>query len=124
MEYQNFVQQITRLKTTFGKEQFNDEKIKLIWNEFRALPEKEAKRIVDWAIGEFNVMYPPKVSQFREAAEAALKRIRSEETAKAAQNWNKSEDVRHTDGTGLNKALQQLGAKSLVEAIRKTKQGS
>lgn len=124
MEYQNFVQQMTRLKTTFGKDNFSDEKIKLIWNEFRALPEKDAKRIVDWAIGEFSVQWPPKLSHFRESAEAVLKRIRSEETAKAAQNWNKSSDVRHPDGSGLNKALQELGAKSLVEAIRKTKQGS
>lgn len=121
MDSKKFEQNLSRLRMAFGKENFNPEKAKLIWEEVRHVPDAQATQIFSWAIGEFSYQYPPKVSHFREQAELQMKKLRELETAQVAKKWNKFEEPRKSDGEGLRKALDEYGAKSIIEAIMKTK---
>ncbi len=113
-----FKSEIQRLVKHFGPANFSSEKQKLIWSEVRDLPDKDFKIIVDLCIGEFNVEYPPKVSNFREFA--IQRRKLNFRQIEESKNWKAQAQGREAKGD-LDKILQDLGAKSLLEAITKVR---
>lgn len=115
-----FKENVSRLAKRYGPQVFDSEFQKLLWTEVRDLPDQNFKRMVDLMIGEFpNPAWPPKMSDFRDFSNAQRQELRAVETARAAQNWNHQVESREGTREGLNKALKDLGAKSLMEAITK-----
>ena len=119
-----FTEQIGRLKSRYGVAVFDKEFQKLIWTEVRDLPDKNFKRMIDLMIGEFpNPAWPPKMSDYRDFAHQQRKLIKDEEVAQASKNWKTQVESREAVGTveGLNKAIKDLGAKSLLDAVMKVR---
>jgi len=113
-----FVNEMARLEKVFGAANFSSEKKKLIWGEVRDLPDRNFHQIVNTCIGEFNVDYPPKVSHFREMAHGQRKEVRKQQELETIRNCNDPVKGREEYGN-LKKVLQDMGVKSLMEAIKK-----
>lgn len=118
-----FVEEISRLNRAFNDAYEKKEKQKLIWIEVRDLEDNDFARIVDLCIGEHNINWPPTVSVFREYANQRRKLIQTRNELAAAENYKAQlQDRQRTSKEGLQKALKELGLKSLMEAITKKQQ--
>lgn len=71
MNFNFFNDQIQRLVSTFGKTNFSDERVKLIWNISERLNENEFKQIVNHFLA--NARYAPLPDDFNQAVKAELK---------------------------------------------------
>lgn len=119
MTHQFFRVQVERLARYFGDDAFHAEKLKLVWPEVKDLTDPQFQRLVDLFIGERSPRYAPNVSDFREKA-LEQKRQAFREQVRGASMSVHSEALR-PGKEGLKKALEEMGAKSLMDAIFKRK---
>lgn len=121
---QIFNDNVVRLQNRYGTQVFDVEFSKILWMEVRDIPDKNFKRMIDLMIGEFpNPAWPPKMSDFRNFANAQRQALRAAETADAAKNWNANIVGRKESEGALDSYLKNVGVKSLLDAINK-KRGS
>lgn len=58
---------------TFGRQNYPEPKLRLIWSEVSDLNPSQFRRVVETLIGEFSPEFPPRVSAFRELAHGERK---------------------------------------------------
>lgn len=114
-----FSAEIKRLKNRFGSAHFDEEYQKLLWVEVRDLPDQSFQKIVNHCIGEFKPEWPPKISDFRSFANEQRSELNRQANNAAVKKWNEELSGRERSNEGLGKLLKELGAKSLLDAIRK-----
>lgn len=118
MNAEVFTAEIDRLKNHFGPAEFSIEKQKLIWAEVRDLSNEDFRRIVEILIGEKKPDWAIKLSEIRELANQRRKVRRTMDEKAASKNWREQAKGREWPD-GLKHTLNDLGVKSLLEAITK-----
>lgn len=78
-----FREQMRRVRSEFGPENYDREKLILIWQSTCDLPEKNFQELVDHLIGNNKREYPPNLEAFKAAANLQRKQIRIAEEQKA-----------------------------------------
>lgn len=122
MTYDFFNSEMRRVKGYFrnGEQVYNRDRMGLIWPVVKDLPPLNFQKIVDLFIGENSPDWPPRVSDFREKT-AEQQRILFQEECRRANLTFQKEAPKRADGDGLKQVLEDMGVKSLVEAINKKK---
>lgn len=109
-----FKKQMERLKTAFGNENFDQERAKLIYQEVKDLTDVQFSGVVTLLISTKPRKYPPNVLDFREKAYEAKKVLFENQVTKVARDFKNN---------GLEKYLKDIGAESVVDAMKKVKNG-
>lgn len=107
-----FKRQMERLKTSFGPENYDLERAKLIYQEVKDLSDNQFSGVVTLLISTRPRKYPPNVTDFREKAYEARKVLFENDVTKVAREFRNN---------GLENCLKELGADSLVDAIKRVK---
>lgn len=123
MSWTYFADQMRRMKSYFtnGSAVYSRDRLTLIWSVVKDLPDESMRQIVDVFVGENTPDWPPRVSDFREKAAEQRQAIFREECRKANMTFKEEARKREGEPDGLRKTLEELGVKSLMEAIQKKK---
>lgn len=106
---------------TFGQESYPALRLEMIWKAVSDLPEKNFLIIVRHFVANHSIKYPPNVSDFIEKAHEQRKTLHASETRQAA---NTLQTIAARDNESLKRALDELGEKSLMDAVFKKHKGA
>ena len=113
MTKEDFQTQMDRIVRSFDDRNYNSERIQIIYGHVKDLTKSEFKSICDDFLTRLPFNQSPLGSHFKEAAIAKRKQRFNEEVVKASTALKQK--------GGLEETLQKLGAKSLMDAIFKSR---
>lgn len=112
MTHEAYVKQVQRLFERFGRKNFDDEFVNLVWREVLQLTDEQFKRICDFFIGSRTPTKPPLLQDFRDQRVREEKHAftREVQAASNAMNWPQA-------GLKAFLAKHYPGCKNLNEAV-------
>ncbi len=114
-----FVEEMKKITKVFGTQNYPQDRLRLIWEQVADLSEWQFTKIVEHFCADRNVNYPPMRKDFIEEAH----RQRSTQKEQETKQFAKMIEQPVTDGSALKNFLDQLGARSIKEAIFKKRGG-
>lgn len=113
MTHEAYVKQVQRLFERFGRKNFDDEFVNLVWREVLTLHDQQFTRICDFFIGSRQPNKPPLLADFRD------QRVREEKSA-FTREVQAAANVLNWPGQGGLKAFltkHYPGCRTLNEAV-------
>lgn len=109
MTYSEYELAIDKLTTNYGKSRYQEVQVARVWHYCKDLPIDVFRKMVVYAIDNFE--FAPGVPYFKAKAQSW----------KAANNpiWQSDNMANERDNKALKSLLKDIGAKSLVDAVRK-----
>lgn len=99
MNHPHFEAQIERLRKVYSPAALNEERIALLWNSFKRVPDRTFEQAVNYLIGEATTQALPAMSRFQEAV--ARFSQRSEGGASHEQNKSRYKPCKRCNREGV-----------------------
>lgn len=120
MKQSYFVEEMKKLAKVFGSQNYPQERVRLIWEQVEDLSEWQFTKIVEHFCADRNVNFPPMRKDFIEESQ----RHRTTQKEKELKQFTRMVEQQPSDGSALRKLLDQMGVKSVKEAVFKKRGGT
>lgn len=114
-----FFEEMKKLMKVFGSQNYPPDRVRLIWEQVADLSEWQFTKIVEHFCADRNVNFPPMRKDFIEEAQ----RHRSTQKEQETKQFATMIEQPPSDGSALRNFLDQMGVKSVKEAIFKKRWG-